>query len=446
MSTPAGSQADAARRQLSLFDVVCIIVGIIIGAGIYSLTPGIASNVSGPWWLVFAWAFGGFIALVGAVCYAELATTYPAHGGDYVFLTKAFGRRVGFLFTWTEFWIVRPGNVATVAYFFAQYARELAPLRTSFDEPLYAGAAIASVTVVNTLGVQAGKWTQNLLTALKVAGLLAIFGVAFFLVAPPEATVELADARPDFRLAIVFVLFAYGGWKDMCYVAAEVRHPEKNLLRGLVLGTAAVMLIYLLVNVAFVRGLGFEGFRASKAVAADLVKIPFGEPGARAISLLICISCLGAMNGMIFTGARIYYAMGKEHRLYAWLGHWNSVVGAPVRSLVLQGVITLALVVGLADNYQRLVVLTGPFFWFFMVLVGVALFVLRYTDPDANRTYRVLLYPLTPLLFCLSSAFMFYSSLTYLLSVSQTDAFLGMCVVGLGLAISFLEPTRSPNP
>jgi APA family basic amino acid/polyamine antiporter len=448
MSDPIGKTDTATpRRQLSLFDVVCIIVGIIIGSGIYRSTPFIAQNVSGPWWLMFAWTFGGLIALVGALCYAELTTTYPAEGGDYVFLSKAYGRRMGFLFTWTEFWIVRPGNVGAVAYVFAEYARELVPLGSDFDLGIYAGGAIVLVTGLNVLGVRVGKWTQNVLTALKVLGLVVIFVVAFLLVSPPDAEQSVPREGPtDFRLAIVLVLFAYGGWKDMCYVAAEVRHPEKNLLRGLVFGTAAVMAIYLLINLAFIRGLGFQGFRDSKAVAADLLEIPWGETGSRAISLLICVSCLGAMNGMIFTGARIYYAMGTEHRLYAWLGEWNEWLGTPIRSLLLQGGVTLVLVSAFAADpasFERLVVLTGPFFWAFMVLVGVALFILRSTDPTAKRTYHVLFYPFTPLLFCATSAYMTYSSFTYLLSKSQTDAFLGLCVVGLGLAISFLGP---PEP
>ena len=437
--------AAAPRRELSLFDVVCIIVGIIIGSGIYGSTPFIASNVPGPMWLLFAWALGGLIALVGALCYAELATAYPVQGGDFAFLTKAFGPRIGFLFTWTEFWIVRPGNVGAVAYVFGEYAHELVPLGTRFDLPIYAAGGIAAITMINVLGVQAGKWTQNLLTMLKVAGLLTIFGVALFFVDPPTAAATAAKAEGDFRLAMVFIMFSYGGWKDMCYVAAEVRHPEKNMLRGLALGTATVLVIYLLMNVAFVRGLGFDGFRASQAVASDLLRIPFGQPGGRAISLLICVSCLGAMNGGIFTGARVYYALGKEHRCFSWLGRWNGYFGSPIRSLLAQEAVTLALVLfaSTKESFQRLVMLTGPFFWFFMVLVGLSLFILRRTDPTANRTYKVVLYPLTPILFCLTSSYMVYASFTHLLKENRNDALLGLFAVGVGLAVSFLVPLET---
>ena len=211
------------------------------------------------------------------------------------------------------------------------------------------------------------------------------------------------------------VLFAYGGWSEMAFVAAEVRNPQKNILRALLLGTATVTLIYVLLNLAFLHALGLSGMQRP-GVAANVLQISLGSRGVQLISLLICISALGAINGTIFTGARIYYAMGTEHRLYAWLGRWSPRWQTPARSLLIQAAVTLALVVafGLSGpGFENLVIFTTPVFWIFFLLVGVTLLVLRYCEPQTRRPFRVPWYPLVPAVFCLSSLFMLWSSLSW---------------------------------
>ena len=349
--------AAAPVRQLSLFDTVCINVGIIIGAGIYQSTPFIASNVGGPWGLVGVWVFGGAVALVGALCYGELTTAFPRQGGEYVFLSRAFGRRAGLLFAWCEFWIVRPGNIGFIALVGGIYASQL--LREDL-RPVgrlwFALGAIVALTAINVLGVRMAKWTQNVLSVIKVGGLAAVVLISFVLLKPanaPAAAVPTgtsaeqttnppaspAPASTDFHLAMIFVLFAYGGWNEMSNVAAEVREPHKNLWRGLVLSAAAVATIYVLVNLAAVRALGYSGVVKSEAVAADVVALRFGDSGRALISGLICLSCLGSVNGYLFTGARLTYAMGAEHPAFAWLGGWDRRFGTPVRALLLQAVV-----------------------------------------------------------------------------------------------------------
>ena len=409
------------KRQLTLFDTTCIIIGIIIGAGIYQSTPMIARCVTSPWMLLAAFALGGLITLIGALCYAELATAYPREGGDYVFLTRGLGRQTGFLFAWSEFWIVRPGNIGAMAYVFAHYARKLLTLRgDGADLLIYALASVALLTFVNVLGVQTGKWTQNVLTVVKVAGLLAVVAVGLWLstgdAAPAREVAPAWDA--GFRLAMILVLFTYGGWNEMSYVAAEVRDPSRNILRSLVLGALAVTGIYLIINVAFVGALGFQEVRETKTVASDVLRLALGEGGASVISLLICISCLGAINGMLFTGARVYYALGTEHRLYGWLGKWNETLQAPVRSVTLQGIVTMFLVaffymsVG-EDSFTGLIAFTAPLFWYFLLLVGISFLILRERDTKTVRPFRVSLYPLEPILFICSSLFMLHAAMTY---------------------------------
>ena len=443
-ATTAG--AAVPRRQLTLLDSTSIIVGIIIGAGFFETPPQIAAGAGGPALLMALWAAGGAMALVGALCYAELAGAYPRDGGEYVFLTRAYGRRVGFLYAWSWFWVVRPGNLGAMAYVFARYASELVPLPLGdYAFAPYAIGALVVLTVVNVLGVRAGKTVQNLLTAAKVAGLLAVFAVALLGPAAPARAAATAPAPTagGIYLAVILIMWAYGGWNDMSYVAAEVRDPRRNILRALVLGTAAVLAIYVAGNLAFIHALGFEGFAGSGAVAADVMRPKFGAAGARFISALVCVSCLGALNGMILTGARIYYAVGAEHAAYAWLGRWDARRDTPARSLWLQGLATLVLVAGLGlsrDAFQRLVVFTEAVFWAFLLLVAASLFVLRRRDPDTPRPYRVAGYPLTPAIFCLSCAFLLYSSVAYALSNRAREAWWAVGLLGAGVLASLYDP------
>lgn len=437
------SRRDVPTRQLSLFDSVSIIVGIIIGAGIYETTPMIAQNVPDPWWLIGAWLLGGVLSLLGALCYAELATSYPHAGGDYVYLNRAYGGSVGFLFAWAQLWVVRPGSIGAMGYVFARYANELLPLG-GHALVIYASLAVLILTAVNILGVPQGKWTQNVLTSAKVLGLLAIFGVAFLFPShsPPEAVVPRSAGpfQGSFALAMIFVLFTYGGWNEMALVGAELRDPERNVLRALLLGTGAVTLIYVLVNLAFLYALGFHGTRSAQAVAADLLALKFQYWGRAAISVLVSISALGAINGQILTGARIYYAMGRDHRLYAPLGKWSPRLGTPVYSLLVQAVITLVLVIafGLSeDGFQSMVKFTTPVFWFFFLLTGLSLFLLRRKQPHVVRPYSVHWYPATPIVFCISSACMLYFTLAYAVQQTSYEPLWAVAIVALGCLLCF---------
>jgi amino acid transporter len=444
MSAPSSSSAPGPRRQLTLLDSTSIIVGIIIGATIYEASPTIAGCTPNAWWLMGVWVLGGVLALIGALCYAELATAYPLDGGDYLYLTRALGRKTGFLFAWAQLWVVRPGNIGALAYVFADYANRLWPIGKDYRALLiYAAGVVLVLSGINILGVREGKWTQNVLTATKVLGLAAVVvaGLCFAAPAAPPAA-EAPAVKLDFFGAMILVLFAYGGWSEMAFVAAEVREPRKNILRALLLGTATVTLIYVLVNLAFLHALGLSGTR-EEGVAANVLQLALGPWGQRLISLLICVSALGAVNGTIFTGARIYYAMGTEHRLYAWLGRWSPRWQTPVRSLLTQAVVTLAVVVGFGmggrKGFDKLVIFTTPVFWFFFLLVGVSLLLLRRRDPQTPRPYRVPWYPLIPLLFCLSSALMLYGSVSWACQHRSYEALWSIGIMIVGAAVSCFD-------
>lgn len=408
------------RKALTLFDSTSLIVGIIIGVGIYAMAPDIAKGAM-TWWGVFLiWTAGGLLSLFGALGYAELASAYPEEGGDYVYLTRAFGPWAGFLFGWVQTAVVRPGDIAVMAFAFATYAREL---WDPFESPqtgklVYAGASIVLFTGINIAGVREGKLTQNLLTTVKALGLLAILGVA--LAAPPvETTVEAAGDFPV-SVALILVLFTFGGWNEMAYVAAEVKDPKRNIARALVLGTVAVTVLYLLANAAFLYTLGYNGTAGSVAVAADTVSALFPEIGGRLISALICISALGAVNGLIFAGARISFAVGREHRLFRRLGVWNARTGTPVRSLLLQGVIALALVLALGSLLDT-VIYTAVAVYSFYLATSLAVFVLRRKEPHVHRPFKVWGYPFTTILFCATCAFLIYSAAKYAVEVQMQD-------------------------
>jgi len=434
------------RRELSLLDSTCLIVGIIVGAGIYQITPDVAKGV-GTWWGVPAiWILGGLLSLCGALGYAELASAYPREGGDYVYLGRAYGRWAGFLFGWIQLVIVRPGDIALMAFAFATYARKLydpmggSPQSTTGTECAYAVAAVVVLTAINIAGVREGKWVQNLLTAVKALGLLGIFVAA--VVAPPSRLVEIAPAAPlPTSLALIYVLFAFGGWNEMAYVAAEVKDPRRNIVRALVVGTAGVTVLYLLVNGAFLYALGYEGLAASNAVAAEAVAGIFPRTGPRLISALICISALGAVNGLVFAGARISYAVGAEHRAFRPLGRWNPRTGTPARALLLQGAIAVILILALG-SFADTILYTAAAVYGFYLATTLAVLVLRRREPHVDRPYRVLGYPVTPLVFCAACVFLIYSAAVY----QPWHAAACVAVILLGLPLYWLGSRRGERP
>jgi amino acid transporter len=452
MSADDFASPAAPQRRLTLFDSTSIIVGIIIGSGMYKTAPLIAASVPGSLAVIGVWLAGGMFALIGSLCYAELAAMFPAEGGDYVFLSRAYGRPMGLLFAWCELWVVRPGSIGSLAFVFADYANQIHPLGPHASV-IYAAGAIAALTVINLLGVASGKWTQNLLTVAKVVGLLAVVVIGFSHTAP-EARPPEQPPEANWGLAMILILYAYGGWNDMAYVGAEVRDPEKNIFRALVSGTIAVTLIYVLVNAAFLHALGLEGLRQAPAVAADVARLGAGEWGAKAVSVLVAVSALGAVNGMIFTGGRIYYAMGKEHKLFALFGRWSPRFGTPAWSLAAQGLVALIVVLGFgltlgkseAGGFGRMVEYTLPVFWTFLLLVALSVIVLRFRDPDRPRPHSVPLYPLTPLIFAASSAFMLRASLlhAYQQDSPEPGISFGLLVAGLIVcAIDLMQRNRN---
>jgi APA family basic amino acid/polyamine antiporter len=400
----------APKKELSLFDSTCIIVGIIIGAGIYETAPTVAACMGGGTGTVSIWLIGGLLALAGALCYAELATAYPHEGGDYIYLSRAYGGCAGYLFGWSQLVVIRPGDIALMAFIFARYAHQLYPFEHS--NVVYPTLAIGVFTTLNVMGVKEAKWTQNLLTSAKALGLLAIIVAGLLAPGAPASGTQPTFATGGLKLALILVLFTYGGWNEMAYVAAEVRQPKRNIVRAMIIGTTAVTGLYVLVNCAFLSALGYTKMSQSEGVAVETVAAVLPEIAGKAISILICISTLGAVNGLIFTGARISYAMGAEHTVFRHLGRWSERFGTPAWALVVQGCLSLAIVL-LAGSFIDTILYAAPVFWAFFLATGVSVFALRHKEPRTARSYKVTGYPITPTIFCASCTFMIYSSVSY---------------------------------
>ena len=427
------------KQTLSVADTIALIVGVVIGMGIFKTPSMIATNTGREDVFFLAWLAGGIISVIGALCYAELATTYPHSGGDYHYLTRAFGRKVGFLFVWSRMTVIQPGSIAMLAFVFGDYLSTILPLGGSAHS-IYAALSVVILTALNLMGVQKGKWTQNLLTAIKVIGLFAVVLVGMMATPPSLPTVSAhPHSGTSFGLAMVFVLLTFGGWNEAVYISAELYEVRRNMVRALLWGVGIITVIYLLINLAYLRGLGFEEIGQSEVVAADLMRRILGEGGARFISLLIIVSALGAIYAAIFTGARTNYALGQDFSMFSFLGKWQERSNTPTNALLFLGAISLMWVLlgaFVRKGFVAMVEYTAPVFWCFFLLAGLSLFVLRIKDPEISRPFRVPLYPFTPLFFCMTCVYMLQSSVVYV----GGGAFVGLAVLALGALLLLLKP------
>jgi amino acid transporter len=438
---PPGQPSGLPVRTLRLRDLIAMVVGVVIGVGIFKTPPLVAGNLGTETMVVASWVIGGIVSLIGALCYAELATAYPHAGGDYHFLARAFGRNVSFLYGWARVTVITSGSIAFLGFALGDYASALLPLPAD-SSTIYAVLAVLLFTALNAKGIHEGKTAQNLLTSLEVLGLLLIAAAGWSLAAPAATPVPAgAPAEVNLGLAMVFVLLAYGGWSDAACLSAEVTRHRRNIVLGLAIGLLALTALYTAVNLACLHGLGLSGVAVSKAIATDVLGRAWGEPGALIIGVLVVLSILSSLNATIIVGARTAYALGTDWTILGGLGRWHARGGTPLNALLAQAVLVLALIALGAttrDGFTSLVEYTAPVFWLFILLVGVALFVLRWREPERERPFKVPLYPLTPLLFCLTSGYLLYSSLAY----TGRGALVGVGVLAAGVPLLLLGRLR----
>jgi basic amino acid/polyamine antiporter, APA family len=441
------SQRAAPRASLTVLDGVAIMVGIVVGIGIFKTPPLVAANVGSDAAFMGVWLLGGLVTLVGALCYAELAATYPNAGGEYHFLFRAYGSSVAVLFAWARGTVIQTGAIALVAFVFGDYAAQIVPLGPH-GAAIYAALSVAILSGINLLGTPQSTRTQNLFTILTVATVLIVIATGLVVTvngAQAPASAGSAGAGGAIGLAMVFVLLTYGGWNEAAYISAEMRDAGRNMARVLVLGTIVLVVIYGLMNFAYLHAFGLHGLRASEAPAADLMRRAGGAWGAAVLSITVCCAALSTLNATIFTGARVYYALGRDLPLLRRLGVWDERGATPRNGLLVQTVIALVLILfGAAarDGFQAMVEYTAPVFWFFMLLVGTSLFVLRRREPRRERPFRVPLYPVTPVLFCITCAYLLYASLAY----TGLGALVGIAVLAAGAPLLLIGRSRETIP
>ncbi|KAF1022294.1 MAG: Serine/threonine exchanger SteT [Paracidovorax wautersii] len=432
-AVPLSSTPRPDRSKLSVLDGVAFVVGVVVGIGIFGFPPMVASRVGSDSAYMLVWLAGGVVMLVGGLTYAELGSIYPSAGGEYHFLSRAYGARVGLLFAWARGTVIQTGAIAVVAFIYGDYANQLLDLG-AHGPALHAAIAVVVLTLLNLAGTGQSKWAQIIFTAgallaviaVIVAGLLGTGGAGE---PAARAATSALPASASLGMAMVFVLLTYGGWNEAAYLSGEMRDVRRDLIRVMLYGTAVVVALYLAEQWVFLRIFGLQALRETDAVGAALMAIVAGPHGAMLLSVLVCLTALSTINGTIFTGARVYYALGQDVPVLRRLG------GTPSNALIVQGLITLVLVAfgALTDGsgVNTMVAYTAPVFWLFMLLVGASLIVFRLRDPQRERPFRVPLYPLTPPLFCATCAGLLYSSALY----AGPGALAGLAVLAIGLPL-----------
>jgi APA family basic amino acid/polyamine antiporter len=440
------AEAPAPHRQLDVRHAVAVCVGMVIGAGIFRSPSVVAANVDSEAQMLLAWAFGGAMSLAGALCFAEMAAAFPDPGGDYHFLRRAFGARTGYLFAWSRFAVIHSGSMAMLAFVLGDFVGELAGLGPPGSSAL-AAAVIAGLAALNLAGLRTGVGTQLRLMLVVLSGLVAVGAAGLAIAVQGVAPTALPPPEPGHvGTALVFVFLAYGGWSDAATLSAEMRDPRRGITRALVLGMATVTALYLVANWAYLRGLGLGGIAASQAPAADLLLRAFGPAGRAAIVAVVALTALSAINAILIAGARTTYAAARDLGGLGAVGEWHLVRGTPAWALVSLAGVAL-LLVGLGtwtrSGFATMVDFLSPVYWFFLTLSGAALAVLRRREPLAARPFRVPLYPLVPVAFMATSAYMVYASLAYV----RVGALVGVGVLLVGLVpVLALERRRRVPP
>ncbi|MFD8792200.1 APC family permease [Streptomyces vinaceus] len=480
------------RKDLTPVDVSIMVVGIVLGIGIFK-TPSLVARYAGDETVfVSLWLLGGLITVIGSVCYAELGSARPDAGGEYAFLREAYGSKVALLFAWARCTVIQPGAIAAAAFVMGDYANVVWPLGAP-GPGIYALASVIVFTLVNHVGTTPGKLVQKAVEVIVVLSMLGIVISAFVARVPePGAGTPQTTSWGGAGLAMMFILLTYGGWNEAAYLSGELQDARRNMARALVVGVLVVVAVSLAINFAYLHVLGLDGIRNSEAVGAAMMRVVAGDAGATGmcvvvgccslttlkgvlkpggggyraatppraaggaaiggggpapagatdLRVVIVLSTLTTLNGLIITGARSYYALGRDVGALRSVGTWRRQGSTPANALLLQGAVSAVLVVFGAftrAGFRTMVAYTSPVFWFFMLLVALSLYVFRRRETGGESHYRVPLYPVTPALFALSCLWVLCSSLLD----AGRGSIVGVAVLLAGTPLLFL---RAPRP
>jgi APA family basic amino acid/polyamine antiporter len=395
------------RRQLGLFDATMIVMGGIVGAGIFANPSEVAHRVHTPFLILGVWVLGGFIAMCGAFIWAELATRLPGAGGQYLYLREAYHPSVAFVYGWGLLLVTQTGGMAAVAVIFASYFRGLTGV--NWGDGVLAAIVLLSLTAINCLGARAGSNIQNFLMLLKIAAIAALVALGMALGGGSLKSEPLLGQPVSFGLlkgigaAMVPIAFAYGGWQTATFVAGEMRDARRDLSRGLLMGVAGVVALYLAVNIVCLRVLGPAGLDATDTPASNVMRVGLGERGAQWIAAAIAISTLGFLSQSMLTAPRVYYAMARDGLFFRSVGKLSWRSRAPVVAIVLQGI--AAIVIACSGTYGEILNFAITVDFIFFGMTAASLFVLRSRQVGAaTAVYRAPGHPFTTILFVLSCA------------------------------------------
>jgi basic amino acid/polyamine antiporter, APA family len=430
-------------RRLGARDAALIVMGGIIGSGIFMNPSVVARHVHSAPLVMLVWAAGGAIALLGAGIFAELAARRPHDGGLYAYMRDAFHPALAFVFGWTLLLVSQSGGMAAAAVTFANYFTPLTGWQTSLRA--IAVVAIALFTAINALGVRTGATTQNLFMALKILGIAAFAAIGLFAAHPAASTVMALPAAGSafgaLGLAMVPVLFAYSGWQTSSFMTAELKTPERTLPRGLLVGVLAVVALYIAVNAACLRVLGSDGLAATNTPASDIARLAFGQAGLRIMATVIALSTLGFLSNQILTSPRVYFQMAADGTFFKQLARVNPRTHAPVLAIVLQGLI--AIVIALSGRYDQILNYVTCNDYIFFGLAAIALIVFRNRDahdPRAPRPFFTMPgHPVTTLLFLAAAWYIVGNTIL----VSPHDTLVGVGILLSGLPVYWLFALRT---
>ncbi|WP_439545912.1 APC family permease [Sandarakinorhabdus sp.] len=436
----------APRRILGPFAAASVVVGMVVGAGIFRSASLVAATLQNDVLVLAAWAVGGVFALCGALVYAELASTFPHPGGDYRFLRLAYGPLPAFLFAWSRFAVIFSASAALLAFVAADYIAELVPMSAGARGGV-AALAIVTLTALNLAGVKRSTGGQMVLVTGDVIALLALGIAAASLIAsgtPPLAPTMAPQpfGAAAFGQAMVFVMLAFGGFNDAATLSAEVRTP-RDMTRAMVGGMALVTTLYCLANWAYLAGLGGAGLAASNAPAAALMARAFGPVGQVVMVVFVTCAALAIVNALVIVGGRTLYAVAGDEPALARLAAWDEAAGVPRVAIWAQCGLSLCLVAwgSLSSGFAQMVDFLSPVFWLFLSLTGPALIILRRRAPGVARPFQVPLYPLVPLLFTGGCLFVLQSSVRY---VGLQGSLISFGVLAAGLLLRVLLKAPAP--
>jgi APA family basic amino acid/polyamine antiporter len=441
----------ALARRLGLFDATMIVMGGIIGAGIFTNPYVVAQQVHTPVLILGAWAVGGLIALAGAFIYAELSSQVTASGGQYVYLREAMHPAIAFVYGWSLLFVIQTGGMAAVALIFANHLFELLGVRTSeLTAALVGCAALALLTIINCIGVRAGSVTQNVFMVLKLVAIAALVVIGLTASSAPAGPASTALPAPSttwqaltaFGAALIPTQFAYGGWQTACFVAGEVREPKKNLPRGLLLGVLGVIVVYLSVNYVCVHVLGAASLAQTKTPASAVMRLALGNKGARFIAAGIAISTIGFLSQSMLTAPRVYFAMADDRLFFKQLA-WLNRARVPAFAIALQG--GLAIVIALvASRYEQILNYVVSVDVIFFALSAACVFSFRRRRAADSEVFRVPGHPFTTLFFILACGVITFS-LLYKYPLNSSISF-GIMLLGVPAYFVWARRRQSVPP